>query len=100
MIPRFFSSLTNKILVGIIAALALVAGVQTFRLLSVKAAYSDYRATMDKIAREGVEKARVGDASAVEAAKATVTAIEAENARAVEAASNSDDPLKAALDAL
>ena len=49
---------------------------------------------------EAQEKAIVGGLKAEQAAKATVTAIEAENARAVEAASNSDDPLKAALDAL
>ncbi|MFV0645441.1 MAG: hypothetical protein ACK5NN_13260 [Sphingomonadaceae bacterium] len=57
------------------------------------------RGRWEAAAAKQMEKARAADASAAAVVAQTVSAIEAENERARDAAAVSDDPLKAALDA-
>ena len=64
------------------------------------AGYNARTAEYAEAARKAAENAREADAEAGKAVEATRGTIEAGNARARDAAANSDDPLKDGLDAL
>lgn len=62
--------------------------------------YERRTAEYEALVAKAQKKAAQGAVEAEKAAQATVNAIEADNKRAREAADSSNDPLKAALDAL
>lgn len=100
MIRAFLAPLTHKIGLGIIVALALFAGVQSLRLANARAEIADMKREAAEKAAKAVTQARKAD----EAAHATVAAEKASTGaeidRGRDAAAKSDDPWKAATEAM
>lgn len=97
MIGAFFSSLTNKLFSGALLLALVFAGVQSWRLSSVKSDYAEYRAKVAEAAHKAALKARKADAVARDTVEATKATVEGQNDAAREAAKGSDDPLRDAF---
>lgn len=101
MIRAFLAPLATKIMLGIIAALALFAGVQTLRLSWAHEAAAEAERDRSRQVAQAVAQARKADAAAQNTVDASKALSGAEIAKAREAAAaNPDDPLRAAMEAL